>query len=91
MDWLQNLTSDEKKEWVELMISYAFDEDEWTSARATLSTLLQKDGKCANELAIRSYLSCCAESGGNVHPLPPLSSLVIDLYKAYGMDSAEAV
>ncbi len=91
MDWLQNLPSAEKKEWEEMMIGFAFDEDEWTAARSQLSTLLQQDGKHANEPAIRSYLSCCAESGGHVHPLPPLTSLVADLYKAYGMDSAEAV
>ena len=89
MDWLLKLPPQEQKDWQDMMIHFAFEQDEWGQARSSLFALLQKDNKRADETAIRSYLSCCAESAGNVQPLPPLSSLVQDLYQAYGMDSAQ--
>ena len=89
MDWLLKLPPQEQKEWQDMMIHFAFEQDEWGEARSSLFALLQKDNKQADETAIRSYLSCCAESAGNVQPLATLSSLVQDLYQAYGMDSAQ--
>jgi hypothetical protein len=89
MDWLLKLPPQEQKEWQDMIIHFAFEQDEWGEARSSLFALLQKDNKQADEPAIRSYLSCCAESAGNVQPLPPLSSLVQDLYQAYGMESAQ--
>jgi hypothetical protein len=50
--------------------------------------LLSSDRKTAKENAIRSYLSCCAESVGATHPLPSLQESVIELYQQYGMDEA---
>ena len=89
MDWMKKLDKQESKDWEDMMVSFAFDQEEWTDARTTLIDLLEKDQKKADEEAIRSYLSCCAESAGNSNPLPPLSSLVLELYNSYGMDSAQ--
>ena len=89
MDWMKRLDKQESKNWEDMMVSFAFDQEEWTDARTTLIDLLEKDQKKADEEAIRSYLSCCAESAGNSNPLPPLSSLVLELYNSYGMDSAQ--
>ena len=89
MDWLEKLETEETKQWEEVMLSFSFDQEEWNDARTLLLELLNKDKKRAGEPAIRSYLSCCAESGGNVYPLPALSSLVEELYQTYGMENAE--
>ena len=89
MDWMKRLDKQESKNWEDMMVSFAFDQEEWTDARTTLIDLLEKDQKKAYEQAIRTYLCCCAESAGNSHPLPPLSSLVLELYNSYGMDSAQ--
>jgi hypothetical protein len=53
--------------------SYAFDVEEWRVARENLLKLLQNDQRKADEASIRSYISCCAESIGSVHPLPDLA------------------
>ena len=89
MDWLEKLETEETKQWEEVMLSFSFDQDEWMEARTLLMELLSNDKKRAGEPAIRSYLSCCAESAGNVHPLPALASLVEELYQTYGMENAE--
>ena len=89
MDWLENLSVEEQKAWSELMIDHAFDQSEWGDARIELLILLEKDGKKADECALRSYLSCCAESAGPANPLPSLSLLVNEFYSAYGMDAAK--
>ena len=89
MDWLEKLETEETKQWEEVMLSFSFDQDEWMEARTLLMKLLSNDKKRAGEPAIRSYLSCCAESAGNVHPLPALASLVEELYQTYGMENAE--
>ena len=89
MDWLDELGKDEIKEWEEVMLSFSYDQEEWNDARTNLLELLKKDKKRADEPAIRSYICCCAESAGNVHPLPALNSLVEELYQAYGMEKAK--
>ena len=89
MDWLEKLETEETNQWEEVMVSFSFDQEEWTEARTLLMELLSKDKKRAGEPAIRSYISCCAESAGNVHPLPTLASLVKELYQTYGMENAE--
>ena len=67
---MKKLDKQESKNWEDMMVSFAFDQVEWTDARTTLIDLLEKDQKKADEEAIRSYLCCCAESAGNSHPLP---------------------
>mgnify|MGYP001158443214 FL=1 len=89
MDWFDKLSKDESKHWEEVMLSFSYDQEEWNDARTLLLNLLSNDKKRAGEPAIRSYLSCCAESAGNVHPLPALASLVEELYQTYGMENAE--
>ena len=89
MDWLEKLETEETKQWEEVMLSFSFDQEEWNDARTLLLKLLKNDKKRAEEQAIRSYMSCCAESAGNVHPLPALASLVEELYQTYGMENAK--
>ena len=89
MNWLDSMSKDEKEAWSEIMIHHAYDEQEWKDAYDQLIILLTKDEKKATAADIRSYLSCCAESAGSVHPLPLLSELVEDLYQAYGMESSQ--
>ncbi len=88
MNWLQKMETEERIAWEEMMIDHAFDADEWQAAHAHLLALLAKDRKTASEPDLRSYLSCCAESVGSLHPLPDLRTLVDELYQAYGMESA---
>ena len=89
MNWFDKLGKDDIKHWEEVMLSFSYDQEEWNDARTILLKLLSNDKKRAGEPAIRSYLSCCAESAGNVHPLPALASLVEELYQTYGMENAE--
>ena len=89
MDWFDKLDKDDSKHWEEVMLSFSYDQEEWMEARDCLLKLLNDEKKQADEAAIRSYLSCCAESAGNVHPLPALASLVEELYQTYGMENAE--
>ena len=89
MKWLEKLETEETKQWEEVMLSFSFDQEEWNDARTLLLKLLKNDKKRAEEQAIRSYISCCAESAGNVHPLPTLASLVEELYQTYGMENAK--
>ena len=70
------------------MVDYSYDTDEWKVARDRLLFLLSKDGKKSSEAEIRSYLSCCAESVGSLHPLPDLDEVVADFYAQFGMESS---
>ena len=88
MDWKKELSATELNKWAEVMLQHSFDEEDWGYARTSLLKLLSSDQKTAQENAIRSYLSCCAESEGATHPLPSLQESVIDLYQRYGMDEA---
>ena len=88
MDWKKELSDSELNEWAEVMLQHSFDEQDWGHARTSLLKLLSSDRKTAKENAIRSYLSCCAESVGATHPLPSLQESVIELYQQYGMDEA---
>ena len=88
-EWLSEMSKEEEEAWVEIMRVYSFEEKEWKDGRTRLQELLKADGKQADEGSLRSYLSCCAESSGGAHPLPPLPSLVEELYGAYGMENAK--
>ena len=89
-DWLSEISGEEEEAWGEIMREYAFEEKEWRDGRIRLQELLEADGKRADEGALRSYLSCCAESVGGSHPLlTSLASLVEELYDAHGMENAK--
>ena len=88
MNWMEKLDSEETKAWQELMIHYAYDSDDWNEAREQLLQLLKIDHRDASEADLRSYLSCCAESVGSVHPLPDLKDTVNDFYLRYGMENS---
>lgn len=88
MDLNSELNQTEKKKWGEEMLQHSFDEDDWMKARSSLIQLLFNDRKVANEEAVRSYISCCAEASSGTYPLPQLTDLVTDFYNQYGMESA---
>ena len=89
MDLNSELNQTEQKKWGEVMLQHSFDEEDWIKARSTLIKLLLNDRKVADEEAIRSYISCCAEATSGTYPLPRLVDLVTDFYSQYGMDSAK--
>ena len=91
MSWLDNISPRESKEWQEVMLAYSFDVEEWVFARENLLKLLKNDQRKANEASIRSYISCCAESIGSVHPLPDLAEVVSEFYQKYGMESSNNI
>ena len=91
MSWLDNISSQESKEWQEVMLAHAYDLEEWGDAREKLLKLLQNDQRKADEASLRSYISCCAESIGSVHPLPDLSEIVSEFYQKYGMESSNNI
>ena len=66
----------------------SYDSDDWNEAREQLLQLLKIDQRNASEADLRSYLSCCAESVGFVHPLPDLKDTVNDFYLRYGMENS---
>jgi hypothetical protein len=91
MHWLDNISPQESKEWQEVMLGHAFDVEEWRVARENLLKLLKNDLRKADEGSIRSYISCCAESIGSVHPLPDLAEVVSEFYQKYGMESSNNI
>ena len=91
MSWLDNISPQESKEWQEVMLAHAYDLEEWGDAREKLLKLLQNDQRKADEASLRSYISCCAESIGSVHPLPVLSEIVSEFYQKYGMENSNNI
>ena len=89
MDWKRHLNVSEIDKWVDIMLQHSFDEEEWFLARDSLIKILESNEKHADENAIRSYISCCAEAVGGSFPLPSLNDSVIEFYHQYGMDSAK--
>lgn len=88
MTWLSDMDAKEARSWEDLMVDYSYDTDEWKVARNRLLFLLSKDNKESSEAEIRSYLSCCAESIGSLHPLPELEEVVADFYLQFGMENS---
>ena len=89
-EWLSEMSKEEEEAWVEIMRVYSFEEKEWKDGRTRLQELLKADDKQADEVSLRSYLSCCAESVGGSHPLlTSLASLVEEFYAAHGMENAK--
>ena len=91
MSWLDNISPQESKEWQKVMLAHAFDLEEWGDAREKLLILLQNNQRKADEASLRSYISCCAESIGSVHPLPDLSEIVSEFYQKYGMENSNNI
>jgi hypothetical protein len=88
---MENIVPEESKEWQEVMLGHAFDVEEWGFARENLIKLLKNDQRKADEASIRSYISCCAESIGSVHPLPDLAEVAFEFYQKYGMESSNNI
>ena len=91
MSWLDNISPQESKEWQEVMLAHAYDLEEWGDAREKLLKLLQNNQRKADAASLRSYISCCAESIGSVHPLPDLSEIVSEFYQKYGMENSKNI
>jgi len=91
MSWLDNISSQESKEWQEVMLAHAYDLEEWGDAREKLLKLLQNNQRKADESSLRSYISCCAESIGSVQPLPELAEVVFEFYQKYGMENSNNI
>ena len=91
MSWLEQLEETEMRAWQSVMNRHSFDFNEWSEARERLSGILKSNNLKANEQSVISYIDCCAESVGNVHPLPILANLVEEFYHDYGMESAEYI
>ena len=91
MSWLENIANKESRKWQEVMLANAYDLEEWGDAREKLLKLLQNDQKKSDEASLRSYISCCAESIGSVHPLPDLAEVVCEFYQKYGMENSKNI
>ena len=91
MSWLDKISTEESTEWQEVMLAHAYDLNEWEVAREKLLKSLQYDRKEADEASIRSYICCCAESIGTVHPLPVLEEVVSEFYQKYGMERSKSI
>ena len=88
MDSISELSKEEQAKWHEIMLVHSYDFQDWDQARSCLLKLLHHQKQTASESAIRSYISCCAESVSGGHPLPNLSTTLEDFYQKYGMESA---
>lgn len=88
---ISKLPPNERDAWYECMINHAYEAEDWENARQLLVRLLKKDKKRAEEMAILSYVSCCAEAVSATLPLPDFSSTLEDFYLRYGMESAENI
>jgi len=88
---IPKLPPNERDAWYECMINHAYEAEDWENARQLLVRLLKKDEKRAEEMAILSYVSCCAEAVSATLPLPDFSSTLEDFYLRYGMESAENI
>lgn len=91
MNLISELPPNQRDAWYECMLNYAYDEKDWENARQHLFCLLKKDEKRAEEMAILSYVSCCAEAVSATLPLPDFLATLEDFYRRYGMESAEKV
>ena len=91
MDWLEKFPPNEQKLWQDTMLDHSYDYEEWGEARKFLKLLLKKDLRDSSEESIRSYIACCAEASGGVHPLPDLKNVVEEFYGQYGMDNSTPI
>lgn len=89
MKLISQLTEKEQAQWHETMLGFAYDMQDWENARQTLIELLIQTNRRAQESAIRTYISCCAEAVATTMPLANLSSTVEDFFKRYGMDDSQ--
>ena len=91
MDWLEKFPPNEQKLWQDIMLDHSYDYEEWGEARDLLKLLLKKDLMNSSEGSIRSYIACCAEASGGVHPLPELKQVVEEFYGQFGMENSTPI
>ena len=60
-------------------------------SKECLKLLLKNDLRNSSEESIRSYIACCAEASGGVHPLPELKQVVEEFYGQYGMENSTSL
>ena len=91
MSWIERIPDDQAKIWQDTMLDHSYDYEEWGEARECLKLLLKNDLRDSGEESIRSYIACCAESVGSVHPLPDLTDIVEEFYGQYGMENSTSI
>ena len=91
MTWIKKIPADQAKIWQDIMLDHSYDYEEWGEARECLKLLLKNDLRNSSESSIRSYIACCAEASGNVHPLPELKQVVEEFYGQYGMENSTSI
>ena len=91
MTWIEKISADQAKFWQDIMLDHSYDYEEWGEARDLLKLLLKKDLMNSSEGSIRSYIACCAEASGGVHPLPDLKNVVEEFYGQYGMENSTPI
>ena len=88
MTWIEEISTNQAKNWEDTMLDHSYDYEEWGEARKSLKLLLKNDLRDSREESIRSYIACCAEASGGVHPLPELKQVVEEFYRQYGMENS---
>ena len=91
MTWIEKISADQAKFWQDIMLDHSYDYEEWGEARGCLKLLLKNDLRNSSEESIRSYIACCAEASGGVHPLPELKQVVEEFYGQYGMENSTSI
>ena len=91
MTWIKKIPADQAKFWQDIMLDHSYDYEEWGEARRCLKLLLKNDLRNSSEESIRSYIACCAEASGGVHPLPELKQVVEEFYGQYGMENSTSL
>ena len=91
MNLISELPQNQRDAWYECMLNHAYEAKDWENARKHLFHLLKKDEKRAEEMAVLSYVSCCAEAVSATLPLPDFSATLEDFYRRYGMESAKKI
>ena len=86
---MEKLDSKNAKAWEELMVDYLYDLDDWNEARCNYCSYLKTIREMPLKSDLRSYLSCCAESAGSVHPIPDLKETVEEFYSRFGMENSK--
>ena len=91
MTWIEKIPADQAKIWQDTMLDHSYDYEEWGEARGHLKLLLKNDFRDSAEESICSYIACCAEASGGVHPLPELKQVVREFYGQYGMENSTSI
>ena len=92
MDWLEKFPPNEQKSFGKIQCSIIPTITKNGEKQGIFFKLLLKnDLRNSSEESIRSYIACCAEASGAVHPLPDLKNVVEEFYGQYGMENSTSI